>query len=298
MPTHMRVPGDPGVDLHIHSTYSDGLLTPSELVAMAQRCNISTLAITDHDSVEGIWEGMDAAQQAGIDLIAGVELSVRYESFTDVHLLGYGFDYRDTAFGHFLERIREERLHRGERILDKINRLLAFQGREPLAMPDSSGWSGAFGRPHLARMLMEKGYVTSMEEAFTRYLVPCNVPKFRWEMNDALEEINRLGGVAVLAHPTEYSHNQQELRWLVTSLADLGIDGIEVYNSQADPGEVSLLIRLAEQRNLLVTAGSDFHTPGEGVELGRGRGGMRFPVGLVTPLKQRIFEKKQGDNLR
>lgn len=298
MSTHMRVPEDTGVDLHIHSTYSDGLLTPSELVAMAQRCNVTTLAITDHDSVEGIREGMEAAQQAGIDMIAGVELSVRYESFSDVHLLGYGFDYNDAAFGSFLERIREERLRRGERILDKINGVLIFQGREPLAMPNSSGSSGAFGRPHLARMLMEEGYVTSMEEAFTRYLVPCNVPKFRWEMNDALEEINRLGGVAVLAHPTEYSHNQQELRRLVTSLADLGIEGVEVYNSQADPGEVSLLMRLAEQRSLLVTAGSDFHTPGEGVELGRGSGGIRFPVGLVPPLKQRINDKKQGDSLR
>jgi predicted metal-dependent phosphoesterase TrpH len=150
----------------------------------------------------------------------------------------------------------------------------------------------AIGRPHIARALLERGYVSNVEDAFRRYLVPCNVPKCYWPIQDAIEEIRRLGGVSVLAHPTTVSTNRQELRDLVTELSESGLDGIEVFNNLAQADEMEFLRRLAGELGLLVTGGSDYHGIEEGLQMGRGRGGIRFSDTLLAPLRKRILARK------
>jgi predicted metal-dependent phosphoesterase TrpH len=146
----------------------------------------------------------------------------------------------------------------------------------------------AIGRPHIARALLERGYVSTVEEAFRRYLVPCNVPKCYWPIYDAIQEIRRLGGVSVLAHPTTVSADRQELRDIITELSETGLDGIEVFNNMAQQDEMEFLRRLAGELGLLVTGGSDYHGIEEGLQMGRGRGGIRFSNTLLAPLRKRL----------
>jgi predicted metal-dependent phosphoesterase TrpH len=148
------------------------------------------------------------------------------------------------------------------------------------------------GRPHIARALIGRGYVGSVEEAFRRYLIPCNVPKQYWPMDDAIATIRRLGGVAVLAHPTSISTLRLELRSIVTELAELGLDGVEVFNSMAQPEEMAVLQRIVGDLGLLATGGSDFHGIEQGQEMGRGRGGIRFEDALLVPLKALIEQRR------
>jgi hypothetical protein len=131
---------------------------------------------------------------------------------------------------------------------------------------------------------LECGYVESVEDAFQRFLVPCNVPKSYWPIDDAIREIQRTGGVAVLAHPTTVSTDRQELRNVIVELSGMGLGGIEAFNNLAQPYEMEFLRRLAEELGLLVTGGSDFHGIEEGLEMGRGRGGIRFSADLLPPL--------------
>ena len=147
------------------------------------------------------------------------------------------------------------------------------------------------GRPHIARALLERGYASTVEDAFKRYLVPCNVPKCYWPIDDAIHEIKRIGGVSVLAHPTSVSTDRQVLRDIIVELAEIGLDGIEVYNNMAHAEEMEFLRRLAIELGLFMTGGSDFHGIEEGLELGKGRGGIRFSDTLLTPLRERLSER-------
>ena len=146
----------------------------------------------------------------------------------------------------------------------------------------------SIGRPHIARALMEREYANSMEDAFKRYLVPCNVPKFYWPISEAIAEIHRTGGVAVLAHPTSISKDVGILDSVIADLQLSGLDGIEVYNNMGWPLEIEFLRRTAESKGLLMTAGSDFHGIEEGLEIGRGREGIRFDSALLAPLYERL----------
>ena len=148
------------------------------------------------------------------------------------------------------------------------------------------------GRPHIARALLERGYANSVEDAFRRYLVPCNVPKFYWPIDDAIKEIRRIGGIAVLAHPTTISNDRQELREVMGELSDMGLDGIEVFNNMAQTDEMEFLRRFALEYSLLMTGGSDFHGIEEGLEMGRGRGGIRFSDTLLTPIRKRLSARQ------
>jgi predicted metal-dependent phosphoesterase TrpH len=149
----------------------------------------------------------------------------------------------------------------------------------------------AIGRPHIARALLERGYAVTVEDAFKRYLVPCNVPKCYWPIDDAIQEIRRIGGISVLAHPTSVSSDRQELRELVIELSCMGLDGVEVFNNMAHSDEMEFLRRLADEQGLLITGGSDFHGIEEGLQIGRGRGGIRFNNSLLAPIRKRLSER-------
>ena len=277
------------IDLHVHSSYSDGAFTPSELVALAVKHDVRLIAIADHDSVAGVQEAAVSGEDAGIGILPAVELSVQFEEWQDVHLLGYGIDCHDEKFLRDLDGFRRHREGRNDEILARVNDCLRVEGRSALDRVSVLAFArDSIGRPHIARALLEKGYADSMEDAFCRYLVPCNVPKSYWPMDEAIAEIHRIGGVAVLAHPTSISRDPAVLGPAIASLQLSGLDGIEVYNNMGWPLEIEYLRRTAEDRGLLATAGSDFHGIEVGLEIGRGREGMRFDSALLAPLYERI----------
>ncbi|MBL0224968.1 MAG: PHP domain-containing protein [Geobacteraceae bacterium] len=289
----MKIDNRSFIDLHIHSNCSDGAFSPTELVRRASTEGLVTVAIADHDSVAGIAEGIRAGLTCGIEVLPAVELSVQFRSWQDVHLLGYGMDWSDAGFLDKLNGFRERRERRNVEILERVNNMLAEDGHEAVALSEVLAFArDALGRPHIARALLERGYVSNIEDAFRRYLVPCNVPKCYWPMQDAIQEIRRLGGVAVLAHPTTISNDRQELRDVVTELAESGLDGVEAFNNLAQQDEMEFLRRLADELGLLVTGGSDYHGIEEGLQMGRGRGGIRFSDTLLAPLRKRLSVRK------
>lgn len=282
------------IDLHIHSNCSDGAYSPAELVAMAHQASLAAIAIADHDSVAGIAEAMAHGSVAGLEIIPAVELSVQFGSWTDIHLLGYGIDHTDRCFLEKLNAFRERRDHRNAEILDLVNEKLIEEQRETILIEDVLATArDAIGRPHIARVLLAHGYVSSIEDAFRRYLVPCNVPKYYWPLDNAIAEIKRIGGVAILAHPVTITDDLQDLQGIIEHMQELGLDGIEVFNNISQLDEMERLRRFAEKRGLLVSGGSDFHGLEEGLELGRGRNGIRFGTHLLAPLKKLIKQRQK-----
>ncbi|MFA7060441.1 MAG: PHP domain-containing protein [Pedobacter sp.] len=281
------------IDLHIHSNCSDGAFSPKELVEQAKKEGLTTIAIADHDSVAGVPETLSAGVAHDIEIIPAVELSVQYRTWQDVHLLGYDIDYTDSGLCERLNAFRERREQRNVEIIQMVNETLSVEMRTRIELSEVLAYTrDAIGRPHIARALLKRGYVDSVEEAFRRYLVPCNVPKCYWPIDDAISEIQRVGGVAVLAHPTTITDDRQELHNVIRELAKIGLDGIEVFNNLALPNEMEYLRRLAEELGLLVTGGSDFHGIEEGQKMGQGRGGIRFSANLLIPLRKRLAERQ------
>jgi predicted metal-dependent phosphoesterase TrpH len=274
------------LDLHLHSRYSDGTHSPAELVRMAADRGLKAIALADHDSVDGIDEALAAGARYGVEVIPAVELSVAFRGHRDVHLLGYLIEHRDPAFAAMLEQFRKRREERGRAITERVNARLSHEHKgsidheEVLAMA-----GGAVGRPHIARVLISKGFARDMQDAFTRYLGPCNVPKLYMPITDALAEVKRIKGVAVLAHPSSISPDRPTLRGVIEELASLGLDGIEVYNNMCYDDDMIFFEKMATRLGLAMTGGSDFHGFEDDVEMGLGRGGLAVAYRCVEALK-------------
>jgi predicted metal-dependent phosphoesterase TrpH len=274
------------IDLHMHSTYSDGIHKPAELVAMAAAKGLKTIALADHDTVDGIDEALEAGLMHGVEVIPAVELSVQFDAFKDVHLLGYLIDHHDPAFLRKLAEFRTIRDTRGQAIIANINVKLQQEQKPNISYDEAAGLAdGAFGRPHIARVLVNRGYARDMQNAFEHYLIPCDEPKRYFPMDEALGEIGRLGGIAVLAHPTSISEERKVLTAAIGKLAGLGLQGIEAYNNMCNADESAFLVRLAADLGLAVTGGSDFHGIEAGIEMGTGRGQLAIPHSLAVALK-------------
>lgn len=286
------------IDLHIHSTASDGIHKPAELVKMAYDAGLSAIAIADHDSVDSVTEALAAGEKYGISVIPAVELSVEYENYHDVHLLGYWIDHHDPAFRAMLARFRDRRESRGLRVIEKINDKLRGENRAPID-PDAvmALAEGALGRPHIARILMQNGHADSMQAAFNNYLVPCNLPKEYIPFDEAVKEIKRLGGVAVLAHPQSISRGREELLRILTDMTARGLDGVEALNTMGLEGEDQYLCRVAKTLELCISGGSDFHGGEEGLQMGRGRGNLAVPFNLLAPLESKRKMPYRQDNI-
>ena len=277
------------VDLHIHSTFSDGIYKPYEIVKIAAAADVAIIAIADHDSTGGVNEALAAAEEVGITVIPAVELSVEYENYHDVHILGYFIDHNDQQFNDKLLLFRARRETRGLQVIANINRKLQSEGKQPIDSKEILALAeGSLGRPHIARILIEKGLAANMQDAFNSYLQPCNVPKEYFTFTAAIDEIHRIGGIAVLAHPQSISRDRCEIASVITAMADKGLDGIEAFNSMGFEGDDSFLAKMAESLDLIVTGGSDFHGGEEGLVMGRGRGNLY----LTADLLQRILEMR------
>jgi predicted metal-dependent phosphoesterase TrpH len=275
------------IDLHIHSTCSDGFLRPAELVAAAAELDLGVIALADHDNIDGIAPAMAAATALNIVVISAVELSSQWRRHSDMHLLGYGFDYNASELRAELESFQAVRRTRSEQIVEKVNCKLKDEQRAPLDVEqirDSA--EGTIGRPHIARALRAAGYAKTNDDAFERYLVPCNVPKRYFPADEAIALIHRFGGIAVLAHPPYLCRNRGQLRVLMRELKTLGLDGVEAYNNGVGIEGINWLIKFAREHDLIVTGGSDFHgDPGATIELGSGAHGNSVPYSCVEEVR-------------
>jgi len=275
------------VDLHIHSTFSDGVRTPTELVEMACSIGLRAIALADHDAVEGIDEALAAGSACNLEVLPAVEFSVAFGPYRDVHLLGYLLDHRDPLLLEALKEFRQRRETRGEAIVERINEKLAGEGKGPISSAEATALAGgALGRPHIAQVLMAKGYVQDMQDAFSRYLIPCDVPKRYFPAEEAFATIRRLGGVAVLAHPVSITNEREKLGGVLEELCAMGLDGVEAYNNICGEQESAYLRSFAEKRGLIWTGGSDYHGIEEGISMGSGRGTMAVPYSCVESLKR------------
>lgn len=284
------------VDLHLHTTCSDGSHSPEEVVRMSAEAGLRAVSICDHDALDGTDAALAAGEKYGVEVITGVEFSVVWEQYSDVHLLGYGYDHHNQALCSSLKEFRDFRRNRNVQIVERVNERLLEQGRAPLDVADvQRRAAGAIGRPHIAMALIDNGYVRDTEEAFLKYLVPCNVPKRMFPMDEAINLIHAAGGVAVLAHPPFISPERAVLLELFDTFQQMGLDGIEAYNSGSSNEDIDWTITAALQRGLLVTGGSDFHglTKG-GISIGNGRGNLKVPYRCVEQIKQKIASRTVG----
>lgn len=275
----MTIPQDPVlcIDLHCHSTASDGALTPTELVARAAEKKVTHLALTDHDTVRGFAEAHSAAKANNIVLIPGIELSCLWRSHT-IHIVGLDFDIDNTDFLAALEQQNRNRWARAAMIAERLSKL-AVPDLLERATAESGG--DVPGRPHFAKVMVEAGVVKNVAQAFKRYLGSGKVGdvKAYWpELQEVVQWINSAGGLAVLAHPRKYQLTATKLRDLTADFRRAGGQAIEVSTSGQSSGDLGFLAELCVREKLLASQGSDFHFPGAPwCELGRI---MKMPDGL------------------
>lgn len=290
---------DARVDLHLHSTCSDGVYPPAEVVRRSAEAGMSAIALADHDNIDGIDEAQEEGRKLGVTVLSGVELSSQWGTFHDIHLLGYGFDHHNAELRSELEEFQVFRADRNRQIIERVNEKLSWEQRAPID-PDEvqKRAGGTIGRPHIAQALQEAGYVDGNDEAFERYLVPCNVPKRFFPVDEAIGLIHRSGGVAVLAHPPYITRSRFELEQLVKLFVCFDLDGIEAYNNGASLEEIEWTIRLARQYDLIVTGGSDYHgTNGSDVEIGCGFGRLNIPISCVEEICE-ARQRRHGNAAR
>jgi predicted metal-dependent phosphoesterase TrpH len=248
------------VDLHCHSTASDGTYAPAEVVGLARQAGLSALSLTDHDTVAGIPEAAAAARSAGIDFIAGIEISAEYPHPGTMHILGYGVDPENDTLKKLTATLIAGRDARNPKIVQKLNDMGICVSMEEW---ESQAKGEVLGRPHLAAVLVRKGYVSSIKQAFDKYIgqgAPAYFDKERLSPRQALERIHQAGGLPVLAHPTQLrTSNDAQLDRVLKDLVDLGLSGIETIHSDFTAADVQRMTRLAERYGLLQTGGSDFH---------------------------------------
>lgn len=265
------------IDLHMHTTHSDGTYPPRELVRYAKAKNLACISVTDHDTMSSFEEARDEAKKLAVELMPGIEMSAQFEPGT-LHILGFFLDRNHPKLKRTLGEIQKARRERNPQIIKKLNRLGIPMTLEEV---ERASGGGEVGRPHFARVLMEKGIVPSMEEAFRKYLAkgkPGYAAKRRLSSREAIQRIREAGGIAAVAHPKQMRLEEEELTKEFARLVEEGLGGIEAYNSCQNREESELYKRLAKRFNLLITGGSDFHGAnkpevdlgylGDGIELG------------------------------
>ncbi len=271
------------IDLHMHSTASDGSFPPEEVVDLAAKNGVEVISLTDHDSLAGIPTAAERAAKMGIRLIPGVELSVAEEG-VDVHLLAYGFDPADKGLIEAVTRYRDSRRERARKILARLKGLgirISLEEVEEVAQ------GGALGRPHVAEALMRNGYIETFNEAFQRYLghhAPAYVAKQTVTLEEASTIVREAGGVLVLAHPGTLNRDQHIPAW-----SRRGLDGIEVWHAKHDAAAIAKYKGFAQMHGLLMTGGSDYHgerTPDISI------GGVAVPLSILPPLEEALRQRR------
>ncbi|HJQ71710.1 MAG TPA: PHP domain-containing protein [Blastocatellia bacterium] len=286
---------DDTIDLHTHTLYSDGSASPEELVAMAASAGARAIAITDHDTVDGLAEGRAAAERLGVEFVTGIEISAEHQPGT-MHILGY---YIDSESSLLQSKLVELKLARRERNPEIASRLRALGFDIDYDEVVETAGSEVVGRPHFARLMVKKGYAESIQDAFTRFLAKgaaAFVDKRRLSPADSINLIHSAGGVAVLAHPYQLKplpvEGQDEL---IGELAAMGLDGVEAIYSRHSPEQREAYSEMAARHGLLLTGGSDFHGSYKpDIDIVRGLGDLRVPYSLLAELKSRALRRLES----
>ncbi len=274
------------IDLHTHSNASDGTFAPAEVVRLAKEGGLKAFALTDHDTIDGLAEALAAGEKYGVEVIPGVEVSARFPGGS-MHILGLGIEYGNGHLGERLAVLQKARAERNPQIITKLNGLGI---KITLEQVEKISGRGQMGRPHIARALMESGYVRSIQEAFDLYLRndgKAYVPKFRFPPQEAIAMIRDVQGVPVLAHPFTLNLGSAfALKNTLTELMALGLAGIETIYSEHTTEQEALYLKLAQELGLLVTGGSDFHGDNKPeISLGKMPGQERLTYERVEALK-------------
>ena len=274
------------IDLHNHTTASDGTDTPSGAVEKAAALGLRAVGITDHDTVAGLPEALVAGERLGVEVVPGIEVSSDYRD-NNIHILGYFIDPDSSALDEVLDWVRLEREERNEKITEMFTADGFDMTMEELEeeYPDA-----VLGRPHMAEHLMRRGYTSSVKEGFDRYLgegKPYYLPKRLISIRRAVELVGKAGGVPVLAHPLQYGYPKNEVVELIEYVQRLGVRALECYYSEHSPAEQAWLLSLAEHYGLGVSGGSDCHgTRKPQISMGTGKGDLRIPYSVLEELKK------------
>ena len=279
------------IDLHVHSNASDGTLSPASVVELAAQKGLSAIALTDHDTIEGIPEALEAAKSLPLEVIPGIELSCVYLG-EEIHILGLYVDLADKNFITETDTLKDIRMKRNTEMIRRFqNAGIDITLSEVQAgNPDT-----VITRAHFARVLLEKGYVINMDQAFKKYLSysgPYCPRKEKITPEHAMKMLRDCKASPVLAHPYQYQLGDKKTEELVSYLKDMGLHGLEVYHSSNNQYESGKLKKLAKKYQLFPTGGSDFHgTNKPDIDLGSGRGGLRISALLLDDIK-RIRQEK------
>lgn len=279
------------IDLHTHSLASDGSDRPAALVRKAAAAGLAAVALTDHDSLDGLAAAAAEAELSGIEVIPGIEIAVR-DDFGELHLVGLWMPEPSPRMRQALAEFKENRARRNQAMLEALARLGL-----PLRMEDvrREGGVSIFGRPHLALAMRRRGYVTTRREAFDRYLgwgEKAYVPRELLSAEEGIGLLKGEGATVILAHPCLYPFmTPPRLEATLSRFSAAGLDAVEAYHSSHDAAGTRLCVELAARHSLLLSGGSDYHgLHKEGIVLGRGRGNLRIPYSLLEKLRERRRE--------
>lgn len=274
------------IDLHVHSNASDGTFTPTQLVEEAKKAGLCAFALTDHDTTDGVAEAKRAAETAGIELVPGVELSTEYEG-KEIHVLGLYIDITNEALQKHMADFRDSRDNRNVYMLKKLRAEGFDITQEALEamFPDA-----VITRAHVARYLLDKGYIPDIKTAFSEYIgegCRCYVERPKVTPMDAVDYILEAGGTPVLAHPVVYRMDRPQLKKMIAEMKAHGLVGMEAVYSENTPADEQDYRALAREQGLLITGGSDFHGENKpDIRLGKGRGGLYIPYSFLEEIKK------------
>jgi predicted metal-dependent phosphoesterase TrpH len=266
------------VDLHLHTSYSDGLLSPHEMVKEAKASGLKAVGIVDHDTIEGIVPAIEAGKIEDVEIVPGVELSSQCDG-RDIHVIGYYFDMESPKFKKYLTLFRKERYKRAEKMVKNLNNLGIHVSMDEV---EGRAKGNCIGRPHLAEILMEKGYIETFQEAFHKYIgygSKAYEEKYQIVPEEAIRLISEAGGLSFLAHPSYAIHDDMIFR-----LIKAGLDGIEIYHPKLDQNRMRHLQDIVREHCLLISGGSDCHG-GRSGEICIGK--YNVPYSILEAIKQR-----------
>ena len=276
------------IDLHAHTTASDGTMSPNDLVILAKENGIEAIAITDHDTVEGIPEAIATGEREGVEVIPGLELSVEHNPGS-MHILGLLIDHENKELNESLREIQASRSTRNPKIIEKLNE---FGLNLSIEEVEKISGGGQLGRPHIAAALVKDGYVRTIQEAFDRYLkkgASAYFERQRLTREEVVDVIHGAGGLVILAHPGTLGVNGKKFDSLLKELKDVGFDGIEVFYNNHSEAEKDRLMRAADNLGFLISGGTDFHGENKpAIKIGVGYGNMAIPYEVLQEMKLRV----------
>lgn len=282
-----RVEKMPSIDLHTHTTFSDGTFSPEEIIEYAYKKNIKAIAITDHDNFDGVYKALLTGKKYNIEVISGIEMSTDFQN-KEIHILGLFIDINNKQFNFKLNILKEKRKKRNYLAVEKLRKLNINITYDELEKISSNK---IITRAHFAKILMQKGYIKSVKECFDKYMGEGKAAYVKREAaspEETISLINDSGGIAILAHPFLYGFSENQIEEMILYLKSAGLKGVECIYSTHTEENTKYLISLAKKHNLKISGGSDFHGNNKpGLDLGTGYGNLYVPYEILKKIKEK-----------